>query len=92
MAFRSASVKLTVSVPTSRWEMVAAPSLNRNSIGSSMVITWLALRSEMYLISAARVVDFPLPVGPVTSTRPMGRSQNSRSTSGSSSSSTLAIW
>ena len=39
MALRSASEKVPVSVPTSRWEIDAMSSVNRNSIGSSMVIT-----------------------------------------------------
>ncbi len=38
-ALRRASVKSIVSVPTSRWEIEATPSVNRNSMGSSMVIT-----------------------------------------------------
>ena len=44
-------------------------------------------------IIAASVVLLPEPVGPVTSTRPLGRSHSSRSTAGSRSSSRLAmVW
>jgi serine/threonine-protein kinase len=63
----------------------------RNSIGSSMVRTWTGRVSAMWLIRAARVVDLPLPVGPVTSTSPIGRSQKSSNTGGRSRSSTVAI-
>ena len=43
-----------------------------NSIGSSTVMMW-PFRSRLILsIIAARVVDFPEPVGPVTSTSPRG--------------------
>jgi hypothetical protein len=92
MALRNASEKAPVSVPTSRWEMDARSSENRNSIGSSMVITCTGRFFEMCRITAASVVDLPLPVGPVTRTSPMGRLQNSRSTFGRSSSSRLLIW
>ena len=82
MALRRASLKLTVSVPSSRWVIDATASENRNSIGSSMVMTCTGRVWEMCLISAARVVDLPLPVGPVTSTSPVGMVQKSSSTSG----------
>ncbi len=45
----------------------------------------------MYFTSAARVVDLPLPVGPVISTMPIGRSQKSSSTEGRLSVSTSRI-
>jgi hypothetical protein len=92
MALRSASEKVPVSVPTSRWEIEATSSVNRNSIGSSMVITCTGRRRVMYRMRAARVVDLPLPVGPVIRTRPMGSSHISSSTGGRSSSSRLLIW
>ena len=48
------------------------------SIGSSIVRMW-SWRSALILsIIAASVVDLPLPVGPVTSTRPRGRSASVR--------------
>ena len=44
-------------------------------------------------IIAARVVLLPEPVGPVTSTRPLGRAESSRSTGGRLRSSRLAmVW
>ena len=92
MTLRRASENAGVSVPTSRCEIEATSSVNRNSIGSSMVITCTGRRAEMYLIIAASVVDLPLPVGPVMSTRPMGISQKSSSTGGRSRSSTVLIW
>ena len=41
---------------------------------------------------AARVVDLPLPVGPVTSTRPLGISQKLFSTGGRPSCSKVMIF
>ena len=56
------------------------------SIGSSIVRMW-SCRSVLILsIIAASVVDLPLPVGPVTSTRPRGRSASVASTGGRPSS------
>src|SRR5579872_7248615 len=56
-----------------------------NSIGSSMVRMW-SCRSVLILsIMAARVVDFPDPVGPVTSTKPRGLSHILLTTAGSPS-------
>ena len=57
-----------------------------NSIGSSSVMMcffWVALTRS---IMAASVVDFPDPVGPVTSTRPFSRSARVCMTSGRPSS------
>jgi hypothetical protein len=92
MALRSASLKLGVSVPTSRCEIAAVRSMNRNSIGSSMVTMCSGSLSEISEIIAASVVDFPDPVGPVTSTRPSGISVMSRIATGSSSASMPRIW
>jgi hypothetical protein len=51
-------------------------------MGSSTVRMW-EFRSELILSSmAARVVDFPEPVGPVTRTRPLGRSASFFTTGG----------
>ena len=72
MVLRSASRNAGVSVPTSRCETVAMWSVNRNSIGSSIVTTWQGRVCAMSWMIAARVVDLPEPVGPVTSTRPAG--------------------
>ncbi len=61
-----------VSIPTSRWLTQARLSRCRNSIGSSMVMMWHDLLSLIRSIIAARLVDLPLPVGPVTRIRPRG--------------------
>ena len=67
-AARSAFGKLAVSVPISRCVMMLLSCLNTNSIGSSTV-TILQRRARLIsLISAASVVDLPMPVAPVTST------------------------
>ena len=74
-AARSALVKEWVSACSSRWLTTHFLCACRYSIGSSIVImcSW---RSLLILSSiAARVVDLPEPVGPVTSTRPRGLSQ-----------------
>lgn len=47
-----------------------------NSIGSSMVMMWLARSWFILSITAASVVDLPEPVGPVIKTRPRGYSEN----------------
>jgi hypothetical protein len=81
-----------VSVPISRWVMMLLSWLNTNSIGSS-IVTILALR--VLLISSIRVasvVDLPMPVAPVTSTRPRRRSARSRRPAGRLSSSNERIW
>src|SRR5438552_3359588 len=57
------------------------------SIGSSIVSMWTALLLLMWSIMQASVVVFPLPVGPVTRTRPRGAEASSRTTGGSPSSS-----
>jgi hypothetical protein len=58
----------------------------------SIVRMW-SCRSTLILSSiAASVVDLPLPVGPVTSTRPRGRSDSVASTGGSPSSWKLRIF
>ena len=73
-AARSASPKLLVSLCTSRWLTRQFLCWWMYSIGSS-IVRMCSWRSELILsIIAASVVDLPLPVGPVTSTRPRGRS------------------
>ena len=73
-AARSASLKLCVSLCTSRWFTRQFLCWWMYSIGSS-IVRMCSLRSALILSSiAASVVDLPLPVGPVTSTRPRGRS------------------
>ncbi len=84
--WRSAAPKVRVSLPTSRWEMLAIWSRCRNSIGSSMVMTFTRRCWLTWLIIAASAVDLPEPVMPVTSTRPRGRAEISSSTVGSFSS------
>ena len=64
----------------------------RYSIGSSIVRMCAGFDRLMRSIIAASVVDLPLPVGPVTSTRPRGRSASSASTGGSPSSSSGRIF
>jgi len=69
-AARSAVLKLLVWVLTSRWWIIDLLFWWMNSIGSSIVIMlywWFELISS---IRAARVVDLPCPVGPVTRTIP----------------------
>ena len=68
----SAWAKLWVSAPTSRWFTMHCWCLWRNSIGSSTVMMW-AERSRFTMSTMpARLVDFPEPVGPVTTTNPLG--------------------
>ena len=73
-AERSAAANPCVSLCTSRWLTMQPLWAWMYSIGSSMV-RMCSRRSVLILsIIAASVVDLPLPVGPVTSTRPRGRS------------------
>ena len=88
-AARRARAKVPVSAPTSRWLMVAAWCGCRYSIGSSMVMMWMAFSLFSLLMMAARVVDLPEPVGPVTSTIPFRSLMISLSCGGSPSSSTV---
>ena len=89
---RSASLNVGVSVPTSRCEIAAVLSWKRNSIGSSIVTMCTGSRSESSTIIAARVVDLPEPVGPVTITSPSGLRVSSRTAIGSCSESIDWIW
>ena len=73
-AARSALVKLCVSLCTSRWLTMQLLCWCRYSIGSSMVRMWPCGSVLILSIIAASVVDLPLPVGPVTRTRPRGLS------------------
>ena len=63
----------------------------RNSIGSSTVTMCSGLVRLMMSISEASEVDFPDPVGPVTSTRPRRRSVNAFTDSGSPRSSNCGM-
>ena len=91
-AARSAFEKLCVSLCTSRWLTRQPWCWCTNSIGSSIVRMW-SWRSLLILsIIAASVVDLPEPVGPVTSTRPRGRSASVASTGGRPSSWKLRIF
>ena len=77
-AARSALLKLSVSLCTSRWLTRQFLCGWMYSIGSS-IVRMCSWRSVLILSSiAASVVDLPLPVGPVTSTRPRGRSASVR--------------
>jgi hypothetical protein len=78
----SASPKPLVSSPTSRWLTTAILCRCRYSMGSSTDMIWIGLVELMMSMSAARVVDLPEPVGPVTSTSPRGRSANWRTVRG----------
>src|SRR5258705_11340263 len=80
---RSAELNDSVSLPTSRCEMLDRLSRCRNSIGSSIVMMFTRRLELMWLISAAKAVDLPEPVTPVTSTSPRGRAAISSSTPGS---------
>jgi hypothetical protein len=62
-----------------------------NSTGSSIVMMLDDSFELMWLTMAARVVDLPEPVVPVTSTIPRGRSASRLRTSGRPSSSRVAI-
>ena len=88
-AARRARAKVWVSLPTSRWLMVDMAWGWRYSIGSSMVMMWTALSWLILLMMAARVVDLPEPVGPVTSTIPLRSLAISLSWAGMPSSSTV---
>ena len=61
-------------MPTSRCWMIESSSSCTTSIGSSIVTMWARRDRLMCPIMAAIVVVFPVPVGPVTSTRPRGAS------------------
>jgi len=64
------SAKVVTSGPISRWVKIDLSSVCTNSIGSSIVTTCReSLRFTRSRI-AASVVDFPLPVGPVTRMSP----------------------
>ncbi len=87
IAVRIAETKLSVSTPTSRWLTDAIRSMWMTSIGSSIVRMWQRRVALMWSIIAARVVVFPVPVGPVRSTRPRGWTASWRITGGRPSSS-----
>jgi len=88
---RRAALKLPVSRPTSRWLMRQPWGWCTNSMGSSMVRMWSRRFLLAWSMMAARVVLLPLPVGPVTSTRPLFSIARSRRRSGRPSCSTLMI-
>ncbi len=72
IAARRATAKLSVSIRTSRWLIIADLSWCRTSIGSSIVTMWTSRLVLMWSTIAASVVVLPEPVGPVTRTRPRG--------------------
>ena len=73
---------MSVSTPISRWFTDDIRSGCRTSIGSSSVRMWIGFVLLMWSIIAARVVVFPDPVGPVTSTRPRDASERYLTTGG----------
>ena len=85
-AARSATANPCVSLCTSRWLTMQPLCWWMYSIGSS-IVRMCSRRSLLILsIIAASVVDLPLPVGPVTSTSPRGRSASVAMTAGRPSS------
>ena len=72
-----------VSSPTSRWLMTERLSRCRYSIGSSIVTMCLERVELMWSTMAARVVDLPDPVTPVSSTMPRSSSARFRMAAGS---------
>ncbi len=90
-AARSARLNDPVWVYTSRWLTRHFLFSWTNSIGSSIVMMWSLRVSLMRSTMAARVVDFPDPVGPVTSTRPLFSKHRLRTHSGRPRSSKLRI-
>ena len=87
----SAEANECVSSPISRWLTYAFLLRCMNSIGSSIVMMWTGRVVLMWSTIAASVVDLPEPVGPVTSTRPRGRSARYRHTFGSPRSSMVGM-
>ena len=69
-AVRNAIEKLWVSTPISRWFTMERRSRIRNSIGASIVMMWQVRFELICSIIAARVVDLPDPVVPVTRISP----------------------
>ena len=80
--WRSAEANDSVSLPTSRWEMLDITSRCRNSMGSSIVMTLTRRFWFTWLIIAASAVDLPDPVIPVTRMSPRGLRAISSSTAG----------
>ena len=72
--------------------MIESLSRCRYSIGSSRVTTWRERVELMWSIIAARVVDLPEPVVPVSRMIPRGCSASVRITSGSPRSSIVRTW
>ena len=69
-ALRSATCRLCVSRPTSRWFTTDFLLVNRNSIGSSIVRMWPTMCWLRFSSIDASVVLLPVPVAPTISTRP----------------------
>ena len=88
----SARAKLRVWGPTSRWLTSESCDGCTNSIGSSRVMMCARRRRLMASTMAASVVDLPLPVGPVTRTRPFGRSLSVLTAGGRPSCSKVRIF
>ena len=88
----SAAENDSVIGPTSRWLIRHFLDSCTNSIGSSTVRMWPYSVSFRKLTIAARVVDLPEPVGPVTSTMPRGLSARSPKIFGQFSCSSVRIF
>ena len=84
--YLSALVKDSVSASTSLWFTRDFLCVWRYSIGSSTVMIWLFRSEFIRSIMEESVVDFPQPVGPVTSMSPRGFLESSFTISGSPSS------
>ena len=78
---RKPSANEGVSTPTSRCVKTDSAGSKRYSTGSSIVTTWRATVLFTWSSTAASVVDFPEPVGPLTMSRPDSRAAHSRSKS-----------
>ncbi len=83
--------KLLVSEPNSLWTTTLFLCLCRYSIGSSIVIICKLLVAFILSITDAKVVYFPVPVAPVTSTKPFSSSTILFITFGKPSSSKVGI-
>ena len=70
-ALFKAGAKPFTSIPISLWLIVDSLSWKLYSIGSSIVIIWWGWVRFIFSTIAARVVDLPLPVAPVTRTKPL---------------------
>ena len=85
-----AFAKLRVFLPSSRWLIKDFWEVCTNSMGSSTVKMCAGSLALMKSTMAARVVDLPEPVGPVTRTIPRGSCASWRKMAGALSSSSVS--